>query len=411
MIDIFKPYRGLPKEVYIIFLSRMINAAGLFIFPLFTLILTQKIGLPKDAAGFWIMVVGLIFIPSNLIGGKLTDIVGRKKIIVICEAIGGLMYVICGFMPASMTQIYLIIAACFFFGMAEPANNAIIADITTPENRDGAYSLSYMGFNMGFAIGPTVGGLLFKNHYSWIFWGDAITLFIALSLVVLFVRETFGDAQVTLDESRVMEQHTEGSIWKVLKERPILIGFSVVLLFYNFSYSQWHYLLPLHMEQSNPGNGAAIFGLLASMNGIVVMIFTPLITSAMSSLGNLRKIVYGGALYMVGFGLFGFVTGNLMFVLCCVLFTLGEIMITISYMPYIANRTPASHRGRMNAVMPIIMGIGYSMGPLLMGRGLNIFSIETGWKLIGLIMALGVIFMKLLEMADQKLKADIGEME
>lgn len=413
MLKLLLPFKGLPKEIYILCFARMVNAVGMFIFPLLTLILTRKIGLSNSEAGFWIMMVGVMFIPSNLIGGKLTDRFGRKKLIIICETLGGLLYVLCGFMDPSMNQLWLILMACFFFGMSEPANNAVIADLTTPENRDASYALSYMCFNMGFAIGPALGGLLFENHYPWIFWGDALTLFIAISLVLFFVRETFGDAQIDLGEERVMERHVEGSIFKVLRQRPILIVFSVILLLYNFSYSQWHYLLPLQMNQQFDEKGAALFGMLASLNGVVVMLCTPLLTSLLHKTHNLRKVALGGVLYMIGFGLFGFIGGLPFqyFALGCVIFTLGEILITTSFMPFITNRTPASHRGRMNAVIPLIMGIGYSIGPLLMGKGLDRYSIDTGWRLIGLLMTMGVLLMLLLERWDRNQGEDAGEVK
>ena len=58
----------------------MINAAGSFIFPLLTLILTIKIGVNKTDAGYIISASGILFMVSGLIGGKLTDCFGRKKI-------------------------------------------------------------------------------------------------------------------------------------------------------------------------------------------------------------------------------------------------------------------------------------------------------------------------------------------
>ncbi len=404
MKQLFQPFKGLPKEIYILCFARMINAVGMFIFPLLTLILTRKIGVSHGEAGFWIMMVGLVFIPANLIGGKLTDRFGRKKLIILCDITGGLLYVVCGFMEPSLSQMWLILAACFFFGMSEPANNAIIADLTTPDNRDAAYSLSYMCFNMGFAIGPALGGLLFEHHYSWIFWGDAITLFGAISLMLFFVRETFGDAQVDPGEDRAMERHVEGSIFKVLRERPIRIAFSLILLVYNFSYSQWHYLLPLQMETLFDADGAALFGLLASLNGLVVITCTPLLTSLFKETPGLKKVALGGLLYMLGFGLFGFIGGRSFpyYALGCIIFTLGEILIATSFMPFITNRTPASHRGRMDAVIPLIMGIGYSTGPLLMGKGLNFYTIDEGWRMIAVVMGFGVVLMLLLARWDEK---------
>lgn len=397
MKKLLEPYMNLPRPVYIIFFSRMINAAGLFIFPLLTLILTKKIGLKSEETGFIIMLVGLIFIPANLIGGKLTDLYGRKKLIVGFETIGGLLYILCGFLEPSMLQVYLILTASFFFGMAEPANTSLIADVTTPENRAGAYSLSYLGFNVGFAIGPILGGLLFESHYAWIFFGDAFSLLIAVALVAFLVPETFSETQKDLGESRALEQGRGDSIIHILLERPVLLVFSAILLLYNFAYSQWHFLLPIQSEALFPGGGAEFFGILASVNGITVMIFTPILTALLAKRTELQRVFIGGLLYLVGFGGLGFVSSKVMIMLCAFIFTLGEILVTISYMPFVANQTPASHRGRMNAIVPLIMGIGYSIGPLLMGNWLKTMTIAGGWHIISGILLAGVILMLLLE--------------
>lgn len=382
----------------------MINAAGLFIFPLFTLILTEKIGLSHSSAGIWLTVMGLVIVPANLLGGKLTDKIGRKIMIVTGQFMGGILFVLCGFMAPSMTQIYLILAACFFFGLSDPANVSIIADLTTQENREASYALSYMGFNLGFAVGPAIGGLLFKQYYAWIFWGDAITLFISVALVMFLVRETYQNSKQTIaiKPENVMEEGRKGSIVNVLFHRPVLLVFSVILLFYNFAYAQWHYLLPVQLETIYPGEGAASFGVLSSLNGLVVLVFTPVLTSVLKRYPALKRIALGGLLYLIGFGSFAFANERLWFAFGCVIFTLGEITITISYMPFIANRTPVTHRGRMNAVLPLIMGIGYTLGPAVMGRGLMYFPPSVGWQWIALVIAVGTLGMLCLDYVDSR---------
>ncbi|WP_330583790.1 MFS transporter [Acidaminobacter sp.] len=414
-----KPYRGLPREIYVIFFSRMINAAGLFIFPLFTLILTSKIGLSASEAGIWLTLMGIVIVPANLLGGKLTDWVGRKPMILLGQTIGGILFMICGFLEPGMTQIYLILSACFFFGLSDPANLSIIADLTTKDQREAAYALSYMGFNLGFAIGPTIGGLLFNNFYAWIFWGDALTLFVSVALVQVFIKETYLKTRIDseaisfpqIDQKTAesaepagdaMEAAVSGSVLKVLLQRPILLVFSSILLFYNFSYAQWHYLLPIQLEDLFPLKGASTFGLLASLNGLVVLICTPLLTSGLRQYPALRRVALGGLLYLIGFGTFAFAESRLLFALGCVIFTLGEITITISYMPYVANRTPVSHRGRMNAVLPLLMGVGYTAGPIVMSRGLLIFAPQTGWLLISVLLVFAVVSMLVLERYDAR---------
>ena len=399
---LLKPYKGLPKEIYIIFIARIVNALGMFVFPLLTLLLTKKLGLSTTEAGVWITLSGLVFMPAGLIGGKLADSYGRKKLIIVFDTLAALCYIICAIIPPSMTMVYLIVTAGFFMGVGDPAHSSIIADLTTPENRDGAFSLTYLGFNIGFAVGPIIGGLLFENHLRLFFLVDAITALMAITLIYLFVEETLHKTKEEVTEDRAMEQIVHGSIFSVLIKRPMLLLFSVVAIGYNFVYAQWGYLIPLHVESNFANEGARLYGLMASANGAVVMIFTAILTAIFIKKSNIRKMVYGGVLYVIGFGMLGFVSTKVAFFVSVFIFTLGEILVTISFMPFIANHTPASHRGRMNSILPLLMGLGYTLAPVLTGKALEYISIPAAWKIIGAIMITSTLLMALLDKIDAK---------
>ncbi len=398
---LLKPYIGLPKEIYIIFLSRIVNAVGVFVFPLMTLILTRKIGLSTGEAGLWISINGLIFGPASLIGGKITDMIGRKKIIVIFDTLGALLFLSIALVEPTMTMVYLIMLTSFLMGVAQPAHDALMADLTTPDNRDGAYSLSYLGFNMGFALGPVIGTLLFENHLKLIFIGDGITTIIATLLILLFVKETIHLTKEDMSEERKLEQRVDGSIFSVIISRPILIYFALISFGYSFVYAQWAFMIPLHTEHNFANAGVILYGTIAGFNGLIVMVFTPIITSIFTKTKNIRRIVYGGILYIIGFGMLGFVSTKFAFFLSVFIFTIGEILITISSMPFIANHTPSSHRGRMSSTLPLIIGLGFTLGPIIMGRVLEYVTLTKGWRIVGFIMLLFTIWMFLLEKVDK----------
>jgi MFS family permease len=50
---------------------------------------------------------------------------------------------------------------------------------------------------------------------------------------------------------------------------------------------------------------------------------------------------------------------------------------------YIANRTPISHRARLQAIYEIIQGTGRAIGPMIIGWYLMGNTIEDSWLLIG----------------------------
>jgi len=122
----------------------------------------------------------------------------------------------------------------------------------------------------------------------------------------------------------------------------------------------------------------------------------------LSSKSSIRRIFYGGILYTIGFGSLLFAKSIYVFILSAFIITIGEIVVTISSSPFIANHTPASHRGRVNSILPIISGLGYTIGPAFMGIILSITSINKAWIFIAAVMALFSFFTILLERYDAK---------
>ena len=399
---LFNPYKGLSKEIYILALGRMVNAAGSFIFPLLTLILTLKIGLNKTDAGYIISSSGIFFMFSGVIGGKLTDSYGRKKIIIIFNSLGAISYIIAALIGTSIYLVPMVVLAGFLMGIAGPASGGLIADITNPENRDEAYSLFYMAMNVGFTVSPIIGGLLL-NKYLWLlFLLDGVTSLIAVFLIYAYIPETIHKTKEKLGEDRKHEKQADGSIIKVLLERPILIFFALVMFGYSFVYSQWGYLYPIHVSKIVPGNGAGFYGVLVSFNAIIVITLTPLITKFISGKKAIARIFFGGMLYVLGFGMPGFISTIPFIYLSVFIITLGEIVIATSSGPFVVNHTPASHRGRMEAVLPIIMGLGFTIGPAIMGTILKFTTIQNGWRIVGSVMIVFTILTYLLYCYDEK---------
>lgn len=407
---LLNPYKGLPREIYIVFVSRVINALGCFVMPLLTLIMTGKIGLTSEEAGMIISLSGLLFMFPSMIGGKLADTIGRKKVIVIFDMLAIIGYVICAFMEPSMNMVYMIMISGAFMSTAGPAHESLVADITTPDNRKNAYALIYMGWNLGYAFGPFIAGMLYNKYLRIIFLGDAATAFISLIIVTFFIKETIHKTKEDIkDESRAFERREEGSIITVLLKRPILLYFAFIMLGVHFVYSQWTFMLPMQtMEIFGDVMSGKYYGRLASFNGLLVILFTPLMTKLTENIKNIRCMVYGCALYAVGFGMLAVTNSMGLFYTSVFVFTIGEIVLSISASPFIVNHTPASHRGRMNAVLPIIMSAGFMIGPMVMGKIIMKTGIATGWIVIGALGFVCTILLLWLEVYDKRTyKADV----
>lgn len=186
----FKPYKGLPLSIYIIFLASIVNNMGNFVGPFLTMFLTVRIGINIGIVGIIVAVNAGLGLIGTMIGGKLIDSIGRKKVLVVFGIASGVGYALCAFTNNPVIITGILMVSSFVGGFSHPVYGTITTDLTEGEQRTAAFSLSYMAMNIGFSVGPLLAGFLYKNYLMWFFLGDAITTFISIALVCIFVPET-----------------------------------------------------------------------------------------------------------------------------------------------------------------------------------------------------------------------------
>ena len=128
----FGIYRGLERSVYVLFFARIINSVGSFVYPFLTLFLTDKLEYTASEAGLILMVVSISFVPGSLIGGKIADVFGRKRILVGAEFFAAMSFMICAFITDKHLIPFFIIGAEFFMGIVHPTSTAMITDLSRP---------------------------------------------------------------------------------------------------------------------------------------------------------------------------------------------------------------------------------------------------------------------------------------
>lgn len=393
----FSIYKGLPKSIYIIFASRIIDNMGSVVMPMITLILTQKIGFSKSEAGILATLVMVSQAPFLLMGGRLIDKIGSKKVIVIFNALGALAYIPCIFIRPHIAMAICIGLAADLFSVASPAYNAIVTEITPQERIKSAYSIIYLGYNLGLAIGPALAGILFNEHLHILFLIDSISCFLSLGLFIRFVPD---NSHVMKQKRNPHQQKHKFDLKKpensfLLHSRVLLI-FSVILLGYNFCYSQWGFMLPLQSSSLFKENGAQFYSLLVSVNAIAVIVLTPMLTTVTHKFKPLAIIAWGGIFYAAAFFVFGGANLLYAFMLATVILTVGQIVININTNSFIAERTPPEYIGRANSLLTIINGVGVAIGPVIMGQVLMIINFREAWFGAALLMLLSAGGMYLL---------------
>lgn len=367
---------------------------GSVVMPMITLILTQKIGFSKSEAGILATLVMLSQAPFIMMSGRLIDRIGSKKVIVIFNALGAAAYLPCVFIkPHFMMAVFIAIAADMF-SVASPAYNAIVTEVAPQNQIKSAFSIVYLGFNLGLTIGPAFAGILFNEHLHLLFLLDSITCILSLVLFIRFVPDHSHVKKQKLraqQEKHPFDLKDPGNTF--LLHSRVMIIFAVILLGYNFCYSQWGFMLPLQSTSFFKTSGPQFYSLLVIVNAFAVIILTPMLTIITHKLRPLRIIAFGGLFYAMSFFIFSGAKLLYAFVFATIILTIGQITININTNSFIAERTPPEYIGRANSLLTIINGAGVAIGPVIMGQVLMQIDYHLAWISVAILMLISAIGM------------------
>ena len=396
----FGQYKGLCRELYVLFWGKAATNMGAMIWPMLTLILSNKLGMSAEEIARITIAMGIIQFPANLLGGKLADHCNKKNLIVVCDLVTVTCYLTAAFLPVSMTQIMLFFTAGVFQTMENPSYDALVADLSTAENREKAYSLIYLGLNLGLILAPSIGGILFQHHLGLAYAIDGLTTLSSTILILLFIK----DITPVKEEKNIYEEAKDTqSTWKILSGQKVILLFLICWAVYQFSYAQFNFLIPLNMESLYGGQGAVYFGLMTSLNGLVVIVGTPLLTKWAAGLGDTTKLLAGQILVSISLSMYIFIQGIVpLYYVSMILFTIGEVMTTLGSYPYLTRRIPASHRGRISSVSNIFLGAAMYYSQWKIGAVLETHTIMTAWQCVAAAGVLGLILYLVLIKADRK---------
>ena len=252
-------YLGLSASMWWLAFVMFVNRAGTMVLPFMTVYLREKMSFSIGEAGWEMALFGAGAIIGNFGGGKLTDRIGFAQVQFWSLFLNGVLFIFLGWM-----RTFGQIGACMFIiglvGEAfRPANAAAIAFYSLPENKTRSYSLNRLAINLGFSIGPAVGGLL---SFQYLFWVDGLTCILA----ALGLRGALAPAVSELKEN-VRQPKKGNSVWK----DNVYLRFTFFIFLTALCFLQMFSLLPMFFKE-HLNIGKPVIGLVLAMNGFVIAI-------------------------------------------------------------------------------------------------------------------------------------------
>lgn len=371
-------YAEYPRQFWVLMLGAFIDRlGGALVFPFFALYITAKFDVGMTAVGIVFAIFSIAGIIGSFVGGALSDRLGRKGMVIlglVTSALSSLLFAVVG-------DIQLLYGIAIFVGIFSnvggPASMAMIADLLPEEQHAEGFSMFRVVINLAITIGPMIGGLIASKSFVVLFVADAVTSIIMAMMIALLITETRPE------DEEGKEKETLGQTFKgygtVLRD----YGFSMFLLVsivVQIVYVQMYSTMPVYLRDVHdiPARG---YGYILSMNAGMVVLLQFWFTRRTRGYAPLYMMALGSFFYMVGFGMYGFVSVFALFAVGMILITIGEMIVMPVAQALVAQLSPADMRGRYMAMFGFSWAIPSASGPYLAGLVMDNGNPDAVWYL------------------------------
>jgi MFS family permease len=362
--------------IVITFIDRV---GGAMLFPFFALYLTKKFDIGMTQVGVLFAAFSFSSFVGSMLGGALTDRLGRKGIIIFGLVASSLSTLGMGFVSTYTVFFFMALFSGILSETSGPARQAMIVDILPEEKRAQGFGIFRVAFNLSVVIGPAIGGLLAARSYLALFIADAVISLITAALVYRLLPET--KPETSPDAPQESMAGSFGGYFRVLKDTAFMLFLGASMLMV-LTYMNMNTTLGVFLRDTYnlPESG---YGGLLSLNAAMVVLFQFPITRWIENQKPLLMMAAGTLLYAIGFAMYGFVSVYFMFVLAMVIITIGEMVIAPMGQALVARFSPEDMRGRYMAVHGFSWIIPFAVGPVLAGYVLDTYDPRLLWYIAG----------------------------
>jgi MFS family permease len=326
-------------------------------------------------------VVGIVV---SLPAGILSDIIGRRRVILIAAAV----FATAPFLYLAVSLPWHLVLVRIYHGLATailgPVAMAAVAD-TFDQGRGermGWYSSATM---VGRSLAPIVGGaLIFGEDFRWVYvaTGIAGTLALLAALRVPLSTAHSGAVGAALKRER-------GEIWADIKDilthRGILAT-SVIEAVQYFAFGCVEVFLVVFLSEE-AGFSPVEIGLLLAVQTVVVILTKPWMGRLGDRRGRVPMVVAGMVLGGAAMAVMTQTQNYLVLGVLIGLFGLGLATVTASSAALVADLARATNRGGALGVLSSVMDIGHSTGPMAGGLLIAAYGYGTTFGAVGGVLA------------------------
>ena len=382
-------YGGLSIEIWILSLALLINRCGSMVLAFLTIYLVEQLGFSPFQAGMLFSLHGFGSLVGSYLGGRLVKPLGAVRTQIVGLLLSAPLMMI---MPL-FTQWWSIGITIFLYSMfsqsVRPANSVAVSQFTPPDLLTRAFGLLRMAGNLGFSIGPVIGGLLVAYGYPWLFIVDGITTGVGGMILIQY----FGFRKYSKrDSAAKMQKAAEQTV--VAGGSPMrdksYIAFLALMLLSSLIFFQFFVTYPKYLKDFYALDEFRI-GLLFAVNTVIIVVFEMLLLEKVRKFSLLRTLGWGCLLSCIGFAMLPLGSTFWFCVLAMCVVTVGEMFMFPVGSGFVAQRSLGRDRGMYMSGYSMNYSLAAIIAPLF---GTAVYELNPHWLwlsgfLIGAIVLVG----------------------
>ncbi|KKI89090.1 MFS transporter [Bacillus sp. SA1-12] len=366
-----------------LFGEALMNITYWMFFPFLTIFFADAFG--KEKAGLLLIFSQLFSVLANLMGGYCADRFGRKTMMVFSSFAQGVAFLLFAFSNSPWFDLPILGFICFTLAgicgaFYWPASQAMVADVVEEKDRSSVFAIFYTSINIAVVIGPILGAIFYVQHpFEVLFVAGTVCIFLS-GLLAKLTRETAPVFQVA---GKTTSGKWYDTIIQQLKDYRIIFKDSTFSLFIiagalvALTFMQLDVMIPVYItdvvQQQNvlsfgdwslTLNGEQAFGVVLSENGLLVAIFTIVITKWMSKYQEQNVFIVSSLVYGLAIAAFGISESIWIFILAMGLFTFAELMTAGIQQTFVSKIAPEHMRGQYFAASSLRYTIGRTIAPI-----------------------------------------------
>jgi predicted MFS family arabinose efflux permease len=386
MLNSWKDLRHLPRPVWIVAASQLVNRAGSMVLSFLVLFLTAERGFSPEQAGFILFLYGAGSIVAAPIAGRLADRWGTTPLMrasLLCSGATLLLYPLARSTAAiaAVTITLAMVTESF-----RPAAMSFFAEMVAPARRKSAFAVYRLAINLGMAIGPAVGGILATISFRYLFLADGATS-LAAGLILTSAALPRRPRLAPHRDAEHLSGATRRRLATAAHADPHFLLFLAGVLPVIVVFFQHISSMPLFIVR-NLGLPVSTFGLLFSLNCLLIVVLEIPLNAVTAHWPHRRTLAIGAILSGAGFGAMALARGFWGLAATVVLWTFGEMLFFPASAAYATDIAPDERRGEYSGIYTMVFSLGFAIGPW---AGIFVLERAGARVLWGLTFVLGAI--------------------